>query len=118
MLVFQAFKRLGGDVKVTAVIDDREYQDRDSFGYDSRDRENDPGDGRYFVAEHLHSPKLENQCSEEEEWPSPREFWPYSSQKVTWLNGEPTEGTELAVAAIVVSIHPACYTRLGRDFCG
>ncbi|KAJ5593578.1 hypothetical protein N7537_010482 [Penicillium hordei] len=139
MLVFQAFKRLSGNVRVTAVVDGTaheekcRYQERDSSsdqntGNDSKERkdsegfssESPPDTGKYYVGKGLHSPFLEDQLADEEEWPSPGQFgkrydfqqrtwseaW-YSGKKVIWLNREPNYGSkEFAMATIVTGNEP------------
>lgn len=104
MLVFQAFKRLGGNVRVTAVIDDAAYkeqcrsQEREYDGDGSSDQNtqnnseesSDSGEtpqdpGKYYVGKGFHSPFLEDQLAYEEEWPSPGKFGKkYDFQRKTW----------------------------------
>jgi hypothetical protein len=118
----------------TAYEEKCRYQERDSSsdqytGNDSKESkyyegfssESPPDTGKYYVGKGLHSPFLEDQLADEEEWPSPGQFgkrydfqqrtwseaW-YSGKKVTWLNREPKyDSKEFAMATIVVGIHPA-----------
>jgi hypothetical protein len=104
MLVFQAFKRLGGNVRVTAVIDGTAYEEkwrnkeRDSISDQDQEKdakesthsecfsfETPPDTGKYYVGKGLHSPFLEDQLADEEECPSPGKFGrTYDFQHEAW----------------------------------
>ncbi|KAJ6016537.1 hypothetical protein N7540_011128 [Penicillium herquei] len=111
MLVYQAFKRLGGNVRAVPVLDDTEYKEQCRYrarGYYSDDSsepdmqhtfEENLGSGglrdgsspeidESYVGKGFHSPFLEDQLADEEILPSPTQFGKfYDTQQGTFNDG-------------------------------
>jgi hypothetical protein len=111
MVVYQALRRIVGDVKVLAVLDGRQY---DQYQLDIS---KSTSDGKSYLTEVLFSTLLYHDY-EEERHVDPSSFKRYVErnglekaerlvlkERVTWLNGEPRSFKEIAVAYLTVSDH-------------
>lgn len=135
MLVFQVFKLLGYNVRVTSVIDDSDYprddkRKRYKAVYAEADRyrpdEELPDTTLCYIGRRLHSLIILDEaddCSHASpgkfhfDWPGYQEredatdgYAAYDRIRVAWLNGDPLHrASELALSTIVVSLQPQAY---------
>lgn len=112
MLVYQALKNLAKSVRVVAMLDDKEYQEKMRMYADEHDSQDDAqtgkvGGGKALLGKTPHSPFLWEDY-EDNSMGGPVAYGHYKRRKVTWLNcpSSPRPSAEFAVALLTVSFIP------------